>query len=170
MAEVEEERTMKDWAKIIAPRVARAALWGFVMGGEMLILMAFPGMEKQFTAFLPAEVTGFSNFLLVFIVIEVAIQLLQGTIFPFALSMARTLISMSMLVLVTNGGLLTLTIQSSPEMPMPAGMSIVFTIDFQVVLVVFLLLSLVSLVKNLLQAIEFLSEKTEEPMIPPELP
>jgi hypothetical protein len=68
------------------------------------------------------------------------------------------------LVLMTNGGVLTIAIQSSSEI------SIAFTIEFQTVLVIFLLLSLVSLIKNLLQAIEFLSEKTEEPMIPPELP
>jgi hypothetical protein len=165
MAEIEErERTVKEWAKIIVPRVARAAAWGLIMGGEMLILMMFPGVGEQFTAFLPAKIMGFSNFLLVFIAIEVAIQLLRGTIFPYALSIARALISMFMLVLMTNGGVLTIAIQSSSEI------SIAFTIEFQTVLVIFLLLSLVSLIKNLLQAIEFLSEKTEEPMIPPELP
>jgi hypothetical protein len=170
MAEIEGEKTTMYWAKIIIPRAVRAAFWGFIMGGEILILMQLTAMGGQFTAFLPAESTGLSYYILIFVIIELAIQLLQGTIFSYALRIARAFISIFMLVLMTNNGVLTLAIQSSPEILMPAEMSVAFTVDFQLVLVVFLLLSMVSLVKNLLQAIEFLSEKTEEPMIPPELP
>jgi hypothetical protein len=170
MAEIDEEKTMMYWAKIIIPRVMKAAIWGFIMGGEILILMQLTAMGGQFATYLPAEATDVSYYILIFVIMELAIQLLQGTIFPYVLRTARALISMFVLVFITNSGVLTLAVQSSPEIPMPADMSIAFTIDFQLVLVVFLLLSMVSLVKNLLQAIEFLSEKAEEPLIPPELP
>ncbi len=38
------------------------------------------------------------------------------------------------------------------------------------VLGIFLIFSLLSILKNLLQAVDFLSKKAEEPVIPPELP
>ena len=166
----EEERTGKDWARIIVPRVLRAAFWAFVMGGEVLIPLSFPEIGGQLTQFLPVEQTQFSYLLFIFIGFEVAIQLLRGTIFPYALSMARALISIVFLVLITGGGVMSITLQSMPQIPLPQGMSLVFTINFKAILAVFLLMSLLSIVKNLLQAMDFLSEMAEEPMIPPELP
>jgi len=171
MAEIEEkEKTAKDWAKIIIPRVLRAAFWGFIMGGEILIPLYIPEVGGRFLRVLPIEQTGFSYLLFVFVGFEVAIQLFRGTIIKYALSIARAFISMILLVVITNGGVMSLTIQSSPEIPLPPGMNIIFTIDFKAILGILLLLSLLSVVKNMLQAIEFLSEKEEEPMIPPELP
>jgi len=171
MAEAEEqERTAKDWVKILLPRVLKAALWGFIMGGEMLLLLYIVEAGGQFTKLLPIEEKGFSYLLIIFVGFEVAIQLLQGSILKYALSIARTLISMTVLVLITNGGLLTVTLQSSPELPLPPEMSIAFTIDFKAVLAVSLLLSLLGIVKNLLQAVDFLSEKEEESEAPPEPP
>ena len=171
MSEIEaEEKTGKEWAKILLPRILRAALWSFIMGGEALIWLNLPGIGDVLAQALPAESTGVSYFLVIFIAFEVAIQLLAGTIFPYALSMARALISMYMLVQVTNGGIITLALNRSPEMPIPLGTTMVLTINFQTILTAFLLLSLVSLIKNLLQAIQFLADKAEEPVIPPELP
>ncbi|MCW4020099.1 MAG: hypothetical protein NWF14_02565 [Candidatus Bathyarchaeota archaeon] len=171
MADLEEkERTAKDWIRIILPRVLRATLWGCVMGGEMLIGLYFLGMSEMFTEFLPIDQTGFSTFLLIFVGFEVAIQLLRGTIFPYALSVARALISMILLVQITNGGLMSITFGQASGLPLPPGMSITLTIDYQIILAAFLLLSLVSMVKNLLQTIKFVSEKTEEGASPPELP
>jgi len=175
MGEIEkEEKTGKDWAKIIIPRVLRAILWGFIMGGEMLLLLYLPQFLPQFGGqtmeMLPIQTTaGISYFFLVFAGIEVAIQLLRGTVFPYALSMARSIISIILLVQITNGGIMSFTIQPSPGAQMPAGTSITFTFDFQSVLGVILLLSLISVIKNLLQAIDYLSKK-EETGFPRELP
>jgi len=169
MAE-EKERTLRDWLRIIFPRVLRAALWGFIMGGEMLIFLFVPDIGGRFSEFLPAEQIGFSYFLFIFIGFEVAIQLLRGTIFQHVLGMARALISIIVLVFITNGGIMSFTISSSPEIPLPPGIVISFTVGFKVVLGVFLILSSLTIIKNLLQAIDFLSEKAEEPVILPEFP
>jgi len=174
MGEIEEEeKTAKDWAKIIIPRVLRAILWGFIMGGEMLLLLHFSQFAPQFGGrameFLPIQETaGLSYFFLVFAGIEVAIQLLRGTVFPYALSMTRSIISIILLVQITNGGIMSFTIQP-PLGAQIAGTSIIFTLDFQPTLGAILLLSLVSIIKNLLQAIDYLSKK-EEVGFPPELP
>jgi len=53
---------------------------------------------------------------------------------------------------------------------LPLGVVISFTAGFRVVLGVFLILSLLSIIKNLLQAINFLSERAEDPVILPEFP
>ena len=169
MAEMEgEERNGREWAKILLPRILRAAVWGLLMGGELLIMSYIPEVGGELYKYLPLEPMEFSNILFLFIFFEVVIQLLRGTIFPYAIRTARALISMTLLVVITNGGVMKLTIQSTPEMPL-YGMGIIFSIDFKAVLSIFLLLSLLSIVKNVLNAIDFMAE-TEETGFPPELP
>jgi len=174
MGEIErEEKTGKDWAKIIIPRVLRAILFGFIMGGEMLLFLHLSQFAPEFggdaIGSLPIQETaGLSYFFLVFAGIEVAIQLLRGTIFPYALSMARSLISIILLLQITNMGIMSFAIQP-PGGQMAAGTNIIFTLNFQPILGAILLLALVSMIKNLLQAIDFLSKKEEE-SFPPELP
>jgi hypothetical protein len=168
--EEEKEKTTKDWFRILFPRILKALVMGMIMGGEILILLNLPQIGGTLTQFFPKESTSISYFFAVYVIIEVAIQLLDGTIFPYALSVARALISMFVLVLVTNGGMFTIPIPTSPELPIPSDMSVTFSVDFRAVLGIFLLLALVSLIKNMLQAVNFLSEKAEEPVIPPELP
>ena len=160
-----EEKTFKDWLRIIVPRVLRAAFWSFIMGGELLLLS---GADGGFLSFLPVDQGGLSYILFIFIGFEIAIQLLRGTVIPYALSMARTLISMIALIFITNGGIMTLNMSSSPEVPLPPGLAISFTVDFRAILGIFLIFSLLSILKNLLQAINFLSERAEEPVVPPE--
>jgi hypothetical protein len=170
VAEMEgDEATGRAWAKILLPRILRAAVWSLLMGGELLIMSYMPEVGGELYRYVPIEPTAFSHFLVLFIVFEVASQLLRGTIFPYALRTGRALVSMILLVVITNGGVMNLTIQSTPETPLPAGMGISFSIDFQAVLRVFLLLSLLSIVKNVLNAIDFMAEK-EETGFPPELP
>jgi len=171
MAEIEEEeKTAKDWARILLPRVMRAMLWGFLMGGEMLILLNLFGEMGQLLGIPFVEPTDFQHFLLIFIGFEVAIQLLRGTIFPYALGIARALTSMTILVYITNGGIITMQVPSTPQIPLPPEMNITFTIEFKAILKATLLLSSLGIVKNLLQAVRFLSEKEEDPVILPELP
>lgn len=169
MAE-DEEKTLKDWLRIILPRVLRAALWGFIMGGEMLILLFIPDIGGRFQEFFPAEQAGFSYLLFLFIGFEVAIQLLRDTIIQYILGMARALTSMIAFVFLSNGGVMTFLISSIPDIPLPPGIVISFTVGFRVVLGIFLVLLLLALIKNLLKAIDFLSEKAEEPAVLPEFP
>lgn len=166
----EEGRSGKDWLMLILPRVLRAALWGFIMGGELLIPLLMPELGGKFEQFFSISRFSFSYLVIVFIGFEVAIQLLRGTIIKYGLSIARALISIVALVLITNGGIMSFTIAYSPEIPLPPGLALVFTVDFRVVLGIFLIFSLLSIIKNLLQAVDFLSQQAEEPFIPPELP
>lgn len=164
------EENGKGFFKSILTRVLRAIVWGFIMGGELLIPMfLIPDVSEQFMMLFPGQIE-FSYVIAIFVGFEVAIQLLRGTIFQYALSMARALTSMILLILATNGGVLTITIAASQDVPLPSGVTIDLVVDFSTILGIFLVLSLLSIIKNLLQAIDFLSKKAEEPTVLPELP
>ena len=64
---------------------------------------------------------------------------------------------------------MTMIIQSTPEISLTTRIGIILSIDFKAVLSVFLLFFLLSLVKNVLSTIDFIS-KTEETGFPLELP
>ena len=161
---MDEEIDMKSLLRKILPRVLRAAFWGFIMGGEALLFYYISGFGRQFASFFPSGEPFFLTFMMILVSFEVAIQLLSGTIFPYVLGVARALISMAFLIYITNGGIITIAA------PLEGGMMIHFVIDFRTILAVFLLFSLVTVAKNVLKAVEFLSERAEQPMIPPEIP
>lgn len=169
MAE-DREKTLKDWLRILLPRVLRAAFFGFLMGGELLILLFIPDIGGRIGEFFPAEQIGFSYLLFLFIGFEVAIQLFRGTIIPYILSIGRALTSMIVFIWVTNGGVMTFPVSSISEMGLPPDLVVSFTVGFRVVLAIFLILLLLTIIKNLLKAVDFLSEKAEEPTVLPEFP
>jgi len=151
MAEDEE----KKWFKIIVPRVLRAILWGFIMGGEVLLLLNLTSFG-EIEALIPGLREELSAFILVSVIFEVAIQLLSGTIFRYVLSATRTIVFMGLLVLFTNGGVIASTF------PQIGGIQV--TVDFKPLLAVLLSLSVLNIAKSILQAVDFLSQKTMEPL------
>jgi len=166
MAEKKEE---KDWLRIILPRVLRAIFWGLIMGGEFLIPLALmPNLVGEFEKFIPTRGIELPLVVVVFVAFEVVIELLSGTILQYALGMVRAIVSMILLIILTNGGIMVLAIP--PDLlPLEAG-AILVTVDFRMILAALLIFLLLSIAKNLLQALDFLSEKAEEPTTLPELP
>lgn len=164
-----EESNEEDWLPMILPRILRAALWGFIMGGELLIpLLLMPEFGQHLETLIPTGQMGFSYIAIIFVAFEVAIQLLRGTILQYALSTTRTILSMIFLVIFTNGGVMSLTVP--PDM-LPSGAGTVqITVEFSAILGALLTFSLLSIMKNLLQAVDFLSQKAEEPITLPDLP
>jgi len=166
MSEVEED---KNWLTILAPRILKAALWGFIMGGEILIpLYLMPDLVSQIETSMPAAGTGLPTIAAIFVAFEVAIQLFDRTIFRYALSISRTMVSMILFIIFTNGGIIEVLVPPN-GLPSEAG-SLQILVDFSTILAALLVFSLLSIVKNILQAVDFLSQKAEEPIIPPELP
>jgi len=145
----------------IIPRIIKAAFWGFLMGGEALLIYFIPGFEK-FERFIQASGTYFSGLMVMFIFFEVAIQLLSGTVFRYAFGTARALVIMMVLLFSSNGGIV------SQNIPFGSN-TIEVTIEFRAILVMFLITPLLAVFKNIMYAVEFLSEKSEEPIIPEEI-
>ncbi len=169
MADI-EEKTMRKWSDIILPRVLSAAAWGLIW--SLLLLVPYDRIITGINIpdVLPVEESAISYFLFAFIGIEIAIQLVKGTIIQYALGMTRGFVTIFFLVLITNGGILGFSTTSTPEMPLPTGLTVTYIIDFRILLGGFLLFSLLGIVRNLLQAVDFLSEKAEEPNTLHELP
>jgi hypothetical protein len=155
MVELEEQdRTFIDWLKLILPRVIRIIIWILILfGGATLVSYL---TESELGSMIPFELSDFTSYLLLFIGFEIVIQLLRNTIFQHIFTVARTIMYMILIVLESNAGIIQFT---PPTEGLPLGTNLVY-----------LLLSLLSVVKNMLQAIEFIQRKSEEPMIPPEFP
>lgn len=140
------------------PRVFKAALWGFLMGGEALLLYYLPGF-KEINTLLPFEPSYFPGVMILFIALEVCIQLLADTIYQHALGAARAIGTMIIMTHLSSGGVLT------REIAMDEGI-ITVTIGFQPILAMFLTLLLLVAFKNILKAIEYLYQRSETPVKP----
>jgi len=165
MAELEEhDRTLSDWLKLVLPRIIRIVLWILILFGGVTLMTTVT--ESAFGGMIPFELSAFSSYLIVFIGFEIVIQLLKDTIFQHIFTVARTVLYMILIVLESNAGIIHFTPSS---IGLPPGTNLVLTVNITTIINIFLLLSLLSIVKNMLQAIEFIQRKSEEPMIPPEL-
>ena len=122
--------------------------------------------ESAFSGMIPFDFSAFSSYLIVFIGFEIVIQLLRDTIFQHVFTVGRTILYMILIILESNAGIIQFTPSS---VGLPSGTNLVLTVNFTTIINIFLLLSLLSIVKNMLQAIDFIQRKSEEPMIPPEL-
>jgi len=169
-----EERTGGEWARIIILRILNALVWGLIMGGEMLIFLhlphVIPGLDSEIMEMILPEpiVNGATLFFAAFMMFEVAIRLLKGTVFPYILGVARAILSIVLLVQITNWGIITLTIPSKTRGILIRN-AIVLTFNFRKALGAVLLIFLISIIKNMLQAVYFMSQK-EEKGFPEELP
>lgn len=166
MAELEEQdRTLLDWLKLMLPRVIRIVLWILILFGGATLVTTLA--ESAFGDMIPFELSTFSSYLIVFIGFEIVIQLLRNTIFQHIFTVARTIMYMILIIIESNAGI----IQFHPSsVGLPPGTNLLFTVNITTIINIFLLLSLLSVVKNMLQAIEFIQRKSEDPMIPPEIP
>ena len=169
-----EEKTEGEWARIIILRILSALVWGLIMGGEMLIFLhlphVIPGLDNEIMKMILPEsiVNEATLFFAAFMMFEVAIRLLKDTVFPYILGVARAILSIVLLVQITNWGIITLTIPSKMKGILLRN-AIVLTFNFQKALGAVLLIFLISIVKNMLQAVYFMSQR-EEKGFPEELP
>lgn len=147
----------------ILPRVIKAAFWGFIMGGEAMLLYLSPGIREQVETFIPVGGVFFSGFMAVFIFFEVAMQLSSGTVLRYAFGMARALATMIALLYASHEGVVSQVIPLGPG-------EIRVTIEFRTILAMLLTLSLLAVFKNIMYAVDFLSQKSEEPIILKEHP
>lgn len=164
MVELEErDRTLTDWLKLVLPRLIRIVFWILILFGGVTLLTTIT--ESAFGGLIPFEPSALSSYFIVFIGFEIMIQLLRDTIFQHIFTIARSVLYMILIVLESNAGIIQFTPSS---VGLPPGTNLVFTVNITTIVNIFLLLSLLSVVKNMLQAIDFIQRKSEEPMIPPE--
>jgi len=143
------------------PKIIKAAVKGTVW---LIFLYVVPTFIFSYvTSALPAGTPNiladyqqiFGVFAGIFVFFVVASELTSGTIFQHMLNIGRALIFMVFVVLALEGGVIALDFQN-----------IHIVADLTIYLVMLLTIDLVVLVKNVLQAINFLSEKTESQLPP----
>jgi len=138
----------------VVKRVLDAAVWALIMGGEFLLIYRLTGVAEQMAPIVPQGELIITSLAAVFIAFEVAIRLLKGTIFSYALDGARAIASVAILAYTTNFGVV--------DMVMPLeGVTLRLSINFQPILAAFMLLGIVSLAKSIMEAVGFASKKLE---------
>jgi len=147
---VEKVQT-KSFARKFAPRIIKAALLVVITYLPLYFLSTF---IEPFQSFFPWYGSLTNIFAAVFIVFLVVGVFTSGTIYQYVFGVARGLVSMIFFIYVLNGGIVALAVPIE-------GMGINIMIDLRVILAMLVLVCLLGIGKNVVQAIDFVSAKVE---------
>jgi len=140
------------------PRIAKAIIKGLLWFIFLYVVPMF--LISSLSQFAPEIFARYEQLLPVFVAIilffVVASELTSGTIFQHALNIGKALILMIFIVYALQGGIISIDIEN-----------IHMLADLKVYLIMLLTIDLLGLAKNVLQAINFLSEKTESQLPTP---
>jgi len=131
----------------ILPRASKAAFLAVITYLPMYFLSIVISPIKPF---FPWYEPLTNRFAAVFIFFLVASVFSSGTVFQYVFGVARMLASMIFFIYVLNGGIITLTVEGTSIM-----------LDVTVVLAMLVLVCLLGIAKNVVQAIDFVSGKAE---------
>lgn len=144
------ELTRRFILKQVVPRVLKAALWGTLtyITVYILPLLLFPSEIIPFDY--TSELVSFAALTVFF---AVAGALLSGTILGYALGVARAIVIIAYFFAISDSGIINVTL---PVAETPIN----FTVDISIILLMIISVSLLDVVKNILQALTFLTEKS----------
>jgi hypothetical protein len=156
----EEEKT---FAERVMPRIFKAAIMGVITFFlycllPMLMFSMIPteGLPSEFSSYFSKYENLVYIFAAIMICFAVAIQLSSGTIFQHAFSIAKAIVLILYFIFALEGGILTLSIPTG-------GITIGIMADLTTFLAILILVNLLALVKSMFEAINFLSQKVEQP-------
>lgn len=138
----------------VFPRVMKAALWGaftFMIVYYLPLTLIFNN--------LPANVVPFDykaqlfDFALISVFFAVAGQLFSKTIIGCGFGIARAIVIVAYFLVLSDGGVLSLTVPVSDY-------TLNLTLDISIILLMIIAVNLLSVAKNLLGAINILTEKS----------
>jgi len=154
---------MGSFIRKMLPRIAKAAVKAVLY---FIFLYLVPSMlVSQLSEFAPELFTNYSQLLRLFVAVViffvVASELTSGTIFQHAFNIGKAIILIIFYVVALDGGIISvnLNLESVP---------INIWADLRVYLMMLITIDLLGLAKSLLQAINFLSEKTEQQVLTPQ--
>lgn len=134
------------------PRIVKAVIKGILWFIFLYVVPMF--IISSLSEFAPEIFSRYGQLLPMFVAITlffvVASELTSGTIFQHAFNIGKALILMAFIVVALEGGIVALDFQ---------GFHLVA--DLRIYLAMLLTIDLLGLAKNVLQAINFLSEKAE---------
>ena len=138
--------------KTVIPRVIKATVWG---SATFLIIYYIPMMLIP-TDFIPIDyATTLFNFTLISVFFVVARQLLSGTIIGCGFGIARALVIIVYFFTLADGGIFSLALPITE-------VTVNVTFDLSIILLMIVSVNLFDIVKNILEAITILTNKTTE--------
>lgn len=146
-----EKRQTKSFARKFVPKIIKAALLVVITYLPFYFLSA---LTEPLQSFFPWYGPITSTFAVVFIVLLVVDVFASGTIYQHIFGVARTLVTMIFFICVLNGGIIALAV------PME-GTTFNIMVNLTVILAMLVLVCLLGIGKNVIQAIDFVSGKVE---------
>lgn len=141
----------KTFVRKIVPRILKAAVLVVI---TYLPLYFISALVRPLQSFFPWYEPLTNIFAAVFIFFLVAGVFSSETVFQYVFGVARTLVLMIFFICVLNGGIITLALPVE-------GATVNIMLDLTVVLAMLVLVCLLGIGKNVVQAIDFMSGKTE---------
>lgn len=136
--------------KTVVPRILKAVLWGSLI---YILVYYLPSI------LFPSEILPFdyaselASFTIIAVFFAVAGVLFSGTILGCGLGVARAIIIIAYFFAVSDSGVINITL---PVAEVPIN----FTVDISIILLMIISVSLLDIVRNLLQAVTILNEKS----------
>jgi len=146
-----EKGNTKLFVRKILPRAFKAALLAVITYLPMYFLSALISPIQPFFPWYEPLTNIFAVVFIFFLVVGV---FFSGTVFQYVFGVARTLVLMIFFICVLNGGIITLNVPVE-------GASVNIMLDVTVVLAMLVLVCLLGIAKNVVQAIDFVSGKVE---------
>jgi hypothetical protein len=141
----------KNVIKKLIPRVLKAVFWCLLIGVGLLLLKQF--LSLFFFNFYPESQKLFEIFAWTIVFFAFLIKLSEGTIFKYAFMIGRSFFLILYFIYATNGGVLTV---EASEFFQATGMHI--QLEFTPLVVLLVLSSLLTMVKDVVAAVNFLNE------------
>ena len=141
----------KTFARKFVPRIVKAALLVVVTYLPFYFLSAF---IEPFQSFFPWYDPLTNIFAAVFIIFLVVGVFTSGTIYQYVFGVARALVTMIFFIYTLNGGIIALAVPIEE-------VTINIMVDLRVILAMLVLVCLLGIGKNVVQAIHFVSAKVE---------
>ena len=143
--------TIKTLARKYLPRIVQAAVYIVITYLPFYFLSSF---MQPFKHVLPIYSSFTDIFATTFIVFLVASVITKGTIYQHAFNVVRSFVTIMFFLYTLNNGIITLVVPIEES-------TINIMLDLKIILAMLLLVSLVGIAKNIVQAIHFVSIKNE---------
>lgn len=147
----------------MSPRIAKAAVKAILY---FVLLYLVPSMlTSQLAELAPDLFASYGQLLRLFVAVViffvVASELTSGTIIQHAFNIGKAVVLIIFYVLALDGGIISLNLNLE-------NVPINIWADLRVYLMMLIMIDLLGLAKSLLQAVDFLSEKTEQQVPTPQ--
>jgi len=137
--------------KKLAPRILKAALWSLMTGVVFFLIERF--LALFLFELYPKAQNLFTVFAWTIIISVFLVKFSEGTIFKYAFLVGRNFFLMLFFIYSTNCGVLTVEAAGFLQ-----ASNLRIELEFVPLVVLIVFSSLVSIVRNLVQAIDFLTE------------